>query len=381
MKQEAQASLRALSPNQNVKQDIKLDRDAVLNNVHEAILMIDEVGLVQFANEAAQNLLGFHTVKEMMSKHYTAVLELQCADGHPVPVKDQPWHKVVETGEVFTSDPTDPHYAITRDGRKMPIMLSVSPLLRRNQIVGGSIIFHELKPRVVQDAPIDFISLASHQLRTPLTVANLHVDMLLAGHMGKMSDEQRKVLEEISFYHQKVNQVLVEFLVASRVELGTFAVDLKSLDIVAKVQEVVRDFTPELKHKHISLKTDFAENVPPSLSDSQIVRIVVHNVLSNAIKFGKAEGAVEVSVKAKGDRIVITIKDDGVGIAPADQSKIFDKMFRGDNVGHNRSSGIGFGLYIVKSLLDLCQGEITFKSEENKGTTFYLSFPKAGKSQ
>ena len=379
MKQGADPSLRALSPNTNVKQDAKLDREAVLNNVNEAILMIDDAGLVQFANEAAQGLLGFQTAEEMAGKHYVAILGLQKAGGEPLAIKNQPWHIVIQTSERFSSDPADPLYATTRDGRKMPIMLSLTPLLRQERIVGGSVIFHELKPRVVQDAPIDFISLASHQLRTPLTVANLHVDMLLAGHMGAVSPEQRKVLEEISFYHQKLNQVLVEFLVASRVELGTFSVDLKPLDIAAKVEEVIRDFTPEFKHKNLTLKKDFAENLPLAFADAQIVRIVVHNVLSNAIKFGKAKGIVEIAIKAKRDRIIVAVKDDGVGIAPEDQAKIFDKMFRGENVGHNRTSGVGFGLYIVKSLLALCEGEITFESKENKGTTFYLSFPKASK--
>ncbi len=372
MKQEKDDIVRALPAHPGTAYNH--DSDIILDNVQEAILMIDEIGLVQFANESAQKLLNIKRSDQMVGEHYATVLHLQDADGNPLPPKKQPWHLVIESGKNFTNKPSEPYYIATDPTRRLPVMLRVTPLYRRRRLVGGSIIFPELKARATEEAPIDFISLASHQLRTPLTVANLHVDMLLAGHMGALTDEQRKVIEEISFYHQKMNQVLVEFLVASRVEMGTFMIDKKPLDIMAKVQEVVRELEPEIKHKKAKVLTEF-ESVPQAVADSQVVRIVTYNVLSNAIKFSPVDSVITVAVTAKRGQIVISIKDNGQGIPAPDQAKIFDKMFRGDNSINNRTSGVGFGLYIVKSLLDLCDGKIWFTSEENKGTTFFMSFP------
>jgi len=172
----------------------------------------------------------------------------------------------------------------------------------------------------------------------------------------------------------------------SRIELGTFSVELSDVDLPKLSKSVISELTAKIKEKKLKLKTHFEKEVPIMQADSNLLRIVFQNLTSNAVKYTPEKGSVDISVtmkplgkkKAKKNHVYITFKDTGYGIPKKEQSKIFSKLFRADNAKSMDVEGNGLGLYIVKSIVENSGGTIYFESEENKGTTFFIALPLDG---
>jgi signal transduction histidine kinase len=238
---------------------------------------------------------------------------------------------------------------------------------------GAVSMFHELIKR--DEATADFISAASHQLRTPLAVANLQVDMLLAGYLGNLNEGQREVVQEISFYNQKMAAVMAEFLTASRIELGTFSVARKPTDLIDRVEAALRELSGDIKHKHIDIIRQFEPDLPVVIIDPEVMRMVFHHLISNALKYTESGGTITISFKKVKNKIIASIEDTGKGIAKENLPMIFERLYGRINVDGEKSSKVGFGLYFIKTLLDLCNCEITVTSKVGEGSKFALKIP------
>jgi PAS domain S-box-containing protein len=346
---------------------------AIRHNLQEGMVVVDDQYCIVFMNDSAQEILGYN-FREVKGRSYFEVVRLRDSHDNDIPYDKRPMRLSMTTGEKVTIVPVDRYYGLRKDGSKFAVVLSTSPVMERGKIVGGTLLFHELMPRD-DIGTIDFIALASHQIRTPLTVANLHVDMLLAGYLGKLTEDQRQALEQISFHNYKMSEVLGEFLTASRIEMGTFKVNPHSMDIVVVIESVVKAFVSDFRFKNLKYSAKCPKNLPNIYADSDVVGLILHNILSNAVKYSEPGGEIRLEVKKQKDRLVLSVADDGCGIPADEQDKIFERFYRGSNSLKSKTSGVGFGLHIVEKLLELCTGEISFESVEGKGTTFYVSYP------
>ncbi len=230
----------------------------------------------------------------------------------------------------------------------------------------------------IDKAKNDFVSLASHQLCTPLSAISWYSEMLLSGDGGELSKEQRKYVQTI--YHSTKRMILLvnALLNVSRIDLGTFAIEPELTDIRSIAEKVISELPPIIKDKKINISKKYAENLPKIMADPSLVKLIFQNVLSNAIKYTPEDGNVDFSITKKEGNILIKIKDSGCGIPEEQKSRVFTKLFRADNVRRLETDGTGLGLYIVKSILDYSGGKIWFESQENKGTTFYITLPLSG---
>jgi PAS domain S-box-containing protein len=242
----------------------------------------------------------------------------------------------------------------------------------------------------IDQAKTEFVSLASHQLRTPLSAINWFTEMLLNEDPGPINEQQRKYLEEVAFGSQRMVDLVNALLNVSRLELGTFAVEPEPTDLGELLKGVVQEMKPmTLKKKQRVLKK--IDKTLTNISvDPKLMRIVFQNLVSNAAKYTPEKGAINIEltpitkgktkhgVKIKQDSILFCVKDNGLGIPASQHDKIFTKLFRADNVRSSDTEGTGLGLYIIKSIVDHVDGQIWFKSEEGKGTTFCVTIPKAG---
>jgi signal transduction histidine kinase len=229
------------------------------------------------------------------------------------------------------------------------------------------------KEQEVDRAKTEFVSLASHQLRTPLSSINWYTEMLLAGDAGEINDEQKKFLTEVYKGNQRMVELINALLNVSRLELGTFAVDPEDTDVIALAQSVLDEQMPQIHERNIQLSTHLAPGTPHLLADPKLLRMVLQNLVSNAVKYTLPGGSLSVRVEPDADNIAITVADTGLGIPKEEQGRIFSKLFRATNA---RTSDTG--LYIVKSVVENAGGTIHFESTEGKGTTFFIKLPKTG---
>lgn len=255
-------------------------------------------------------------------------------------------------------------------------------------IGGGTHLIHSIQGTVhdvtrekeIDRAKTEFVSLASHQLKTPLTSINWYSEMLLDGDAGALTADQKKYIQEVYDSNQRMVDLVNSLLNVSRIELGTFSVEPVPTDVVEMAKSVINEQMPTVNQRKQILTTHFGDNIPMIPADTKLLRMVLQNLLSNAIKYTPEGGSVEfeVTLGIRKNTIAIRVTDTGCGIPANQKERIFTKLFRADNVRSQNVDGTGLGLYIVKSIVDNSHGTISFTSEEGKGTSFFVTLPLDG---
>lgn len=229
----------------------------------------------------------------------------------------------------------------------------------------------------VDKAKSEFVSLTSHQLRTPITIISWYLEKIIKAEQG-ISPQQKNYLEEVYAASRRMVALINALLNASRVELGTLKVELTNVKITELANQVLQELHPQIEDKAIILESHYQENIPLIIGDSKLLTIILQNLLSNAIKYSKQNGKVTLNIYYTTRELFIVVSDNGVGIPAKQRAKIFTKMFRADNARTLDPEGTGLGLYIIKAIVDASHGKIWFTSEENNGTTFSVVFPISG---
>jgi two-component system sensor histidine kinase VicK len=227
----------------------------------------------------------------------------------------------------------------------------------------------------VDKAKTEFVSLASHQLRTPLSTMNWYTEMLLAGDVGKLTKTQKEYLHEIQVGGKRMVDLVNTLLDVSRIDLGTFTVVPEQVDVIALSKRSLADSAHTIAKKKLIVDARYTPRSLVTYVDQKLARMVIENVLSNAIKFTPNGGHILFSVSKTTDAVLITVTDDGYGIPKNQQDKIFSKLFRADNVKMRDTVGTGLGLYVSKAFVDYLEGEMWFESTEGHGSTFYVRLP------
>jgi signal transduction histidine kinase len=269
---------------------------------------------------------------------------------------------------------------IRKNGVAYIAAATISPVLDAN----GNVLFFigterdVTKERDIDRVKTEFVSLASHQLRTPLSSINWYTEMLLAEDAGAINAEQKKYLDEIYAGSQRMVALVNALLNVSRLELGTFVVEPSPVEVVAMMRSVLEEQQPQIVERKQKVETVFSPDIPVISADQNLLRMVFQNLLSNAVKYTPEGGSIRVSIATEGDHIAVVVADTGMGIPQQEQEKIFGKLFRATNVREAGTDGTGLGLYIVKSIVEHSGGSVRFESAVNKGTTFYVTLPLSG---
>jgi PAS domain S-box-containing protein len=246
----------------------------------------------------------------------------------------------------------------------------------KNIMIG---IFRDVtKEREIDRAKTEFVSIASHQLRTPLTSVKWYSEVLLKGKAGELNLKQVQFMGEIHRANERMIDLVKNLLDISRIEMGNIVVSLESIDIVELLKEVIKDQEPFINKKKQNVSAKISDDLPKVFTDRQLTRMVFQNLLGNAIEYTPHNGKIICTVNKEAKEVVIGIKDTGIGIPKKQQNQVFQKLFRGDNIVREHSEGVGLELYTTKAMVDALSGRIWFKSEEGKGTTFWVALPIAG---
>ncbi|MFA5185256.1 MAG: PAS domain S-box protein [Patescibacteria group bacterium] len=223
----------------------------------------------------------------------------------------------------------------------------------------------------------EFVSLASHQMRTPLTGIKWIVDLMLSEKSDKLSFMQEKMLRDINQMNERLIRLVNDLLDVSRIETGRrFEINIQRGDIANTVKNIVTDLKAMAKDKQI--KVEFSRPMPKQLMcsfDESKIHQVLTNLLSNAIDYSRPGSKVIVGCRQAAGEIVCSVKDYGIGIPKHQQKRVFEKFFRADNAYAIKTNGSGLGLYIAKTIIEGHGGRIWFVSHLGKGTTFHFSLP------
>lgn len=232
--------------------------------------------------------------------------------------------------------------------------------------------------KLLDEKKSEFISVAAHQLRTPLSGIKWSMDMMLKGEIGPINNEQKEILDQMASTNDRVISIINDLLDIDILNQDKTRYDFTKTNLHTIIAETLKDLKPQAESLHITVDTSgiqkdtlFAEVDPDK------IRIVFQNLIDNAIKYSKPGSTVHVSAMKVNTIIQFEVKDSGIGIPAAEQSKIFDRFFRAANATRKITTGSGVGLYIVKKVVEDHGGRIWFDSAEEKGTTFHVSIPVA----
>jgi len=221
-----------------------------------------------------------------------------------------------------------------------------------------------------------FLGLVSHELRTPLTAMQLLLDRLADPTGGALPPRQQKILERLVNTSTRLTDLVDSILYYARIRNGKLVTSVEPFDLGTVVTEAADELRPQAERKSLELDaSDCREHVAIE-SDPKLVRLVIVNLISNAVKFTD-RGRVAVSALTRGDRRIVRVEDTGRGIAADEQALIFEPFHAVEPTRHKHAPGFGLGLSLARQIVDNLGGEITVRSEIGRGSTFELSLPAA----
>jgi signal transduction histidine kinase len=222
-----------------------------------------------------------------------------------------------------------------------------------------------------------FISVAAHELRNPLASIMGYLELLQEEGYSSLSPDQRQCVEVIDRSSQRLLAITNNLLDLTRIEAGRIELDLQRINLLTLVENVATELQPRISAKKQILTLDAAPDLPMALCDEVRSTQILSNLLHNAVKYTAERGKITIRLDHAAERhfVLLSVADNGIGIAKSDQDKIFRSFFRAGNVHLSGESGTGLGLNVAKSLAELQGGQIWFESELNKGSTFYVTFP------
>ena len=351
-------------------------REAMISSVGDGLVATDRDGKILLMNSAAEKML-LQKAKEVIGKNYVETVPAADKEGRIIPGEKRPLHAVLKQGKSFTNHSAN--YYVRKNGSKFPAAITTSPIKYQNSIIGAIITFRDIThEKEVDRMKTEFISLASHQLRTPLSAISWLVEILQNGDAGKLNSKQMELLGDIYQSTKRMIQLVGDLLNISRMETGRIIIDPKPTHLGQLLEEILKDLKPKINSKKQKLVISYHPDLSEINIDPNLIRAVFLNLLSNAIKFTPENGEITVIISRKGKDIISQITDTGWGIPKNEQSKIFQKFYRGSNIVKKVVEGTGLGLYLVKSIIEASRGKIWFKSEKNKGATFWFSLPIGG---
>jgi signal transduction histidine kinase len=221
----------------------------------------------------------------------------------------------------------------------------------------------------------EFVSLVSHELRTPLTSIRGYLELLLE-EGGNLTPEQEKFLGVVDRNSERLLDLVGDLLFLAQVDAGKLTIEREEVDFEQVVQDSVEALRPIAESRRTKLTTSITP-VPRLVGDRARLAQVLDNLLSNALKFTREGGRVSVSVHADGDRAVVEVQDNGVGIPGAEQNRLFERFFRSSRATENAIPGTGLGLAITKAIAERHGGRISVESQEDVGTSVRVELPLA----
>lgn len=383
----------------NVMEDLELSKtkveqekaksDAIITNIGDGIISVDKEGKIIRINPAAYKMLDL-SQEELIGKKLFESIIMVDETGKTVPQKDRPITSALAGTTTTTTGAVGlKYYYIKKDNTKFPVAITVSPVVLNGDIIGAIEVFRDVtRETEIDRMKTEFISLASHQLRTPLSAMKWFCEMLLNGDAGILNSDQKEYAQNISESNERMIDLVNSLLNVSRIESGRIIVDPVPTDISKLLSQIIMEIKTKTDQKKQQIIANIDQDIPLINIDPKLVGEVYANLLTNSSKYTPDGGKIQIFVSRKGDELVSQITDTGYGILEKDKDRVFSKFFRGENIIKLETDGTGLGLYLAKKIIESSGGKIWFSSKggsafggeliEEHGTTFWFTLPMSG---
>lgn len=352
--------------------------EVVINAIGDGVMAIDPQGIIQLINPAAQRILGWGK-QDSLALNYKSVLQLTNLKNEPLDATNDPVQEVLNTNQQVRNDDV---MIITHNGKKIMGSLVISPTGEAGS--GAIIVFRDItKEKAEEREQAEFISTASHEMRTPVASIEGFLGLALNANVAQIDDKARDFIMKAHESTQHLGRLFQDLLDVSKAEDGRLMNIPKVLDVIPFTHDVLQGLQQKATDKGLRLTykplpDDGTKHVTPVYNaniDNDHLREVVNNLTENAIKY-TPKGEVIVDVTGTDDKIIISVTDSGIGIPAEDMPHLFQKFYRVDNAETNQIGGTGLGLYLCRRLAEAMGGRIWAESEYKKGSTFYLEIPR-----
>jgi PAS domain S-box-containing protein len=347
---------------------------AILEAVADGVLVTDANREITLFNSPAEQILGLAR-RDVVGKSLERFLGLFGKAARSWVQTIRTWSEdpaSYNRGDIY-SEQID-----LDDGRVVSVHLS--PVLLRNDFLGTVSIFRDITPLIEVDRlKSEFVATVSHELRTPMTSIKGYVEIMLMGASGELNLQQTRFLEIVKQNTERLAILVNDLLDISRIEAGRVTLSLQPLDLPQLVDECLGTMSERMmqEDRQMEIVRDYADEIPSAYGDRGRVRQIVDNLLENAYQYTPPGGRIEVAVYPVGSEVQIDVRDNGIGIPLADQARIFERFFRGEDPLVLATSGTGLGLSIVKHLVMMHKGRIWFHStgRPGDGSEFSVTLP------
>ena len=374
----------------NFSRDL-LQSDTLINAIADGVIVTDNEGIIMLCNPAAANITGWkaedaggldvHSVLQLLDTKSTTEAEL--------PRSEYPIDKVITLGQSSVSDDA---MLKTADSRKVILSMLVSPIMNQKDERSGTIaIFRDVSAQRAQEQQrAEFISTASHEMRTPVAAIEGYLALALNDKVSKIDSKARTYLEKAHESTQHLGTLFRDLLTAAKSEDGRLVNHPEVVEMTSFLMRLVEDskFTAEKQGLQLEFgvagdgkNTNVVQPIYYAHVDPERIREAITNLINNAIKFTQS-GGVLVGIRGDENIIQISVKDTGMGIPENDVNHLFEKFYRVDNSATRTIGGTGLGLYITRSIVEqLYQGQIWVESTVGEGSTFYINLPRLSLDQ
>lgn len=343
---------------------------SLINSMADAVIAVDEDIKVVLYNAATLNILDVNNIKSGVE--LTNLLKPLDTENHEVNIKDM----VLATKVPQTSRDLRVKYS---DGSLINLYLSIAPVhlgYGKEGQKGYVLMLRDItREKSLEEERDEFISVISHELRTPVTIAegNISNAQLIFDKEGYPTT-MRKALREAHTQVLFLSDMINDLSTLSRAERNMLELQVESINVHELVDSLIENYTPNAKQKGLELKSDLDTVVSNLFSSKLYVREVLQNFITNAIKY-TAQGTVTIHARALPNGVRFAVSDTGIGISKGDQERVFDKFFRSEDFRTREANGTGLGLYVTAKLANLLHAEISLNSELNKGSSFTIFIP------
>ena len=355
----------------------------VLNSIDEGVMIVHSSGIVVLVNPAAMRLLGTNDPNMVENLQLASILNLENSEGTKIEDDVNPVLRAVMNGENFE---TRDLILVSVQEQRRPVAISVvcTTTGQNERIITLRDIARELEEEGEQ---ADFISTASHEMRTPVASIEGYLGLALNPKTATIDERARKYLEEAHASSKHLGRLFKDLLDVTKLDDKKIRVQLTPVVMASTVRSIANGQVPMMSEKGIHYT--FGANTARSDNTSRVVnqevyasvdidflREAVNNLVENAIKYTASGGGIWVNVRGDDDRVLINVTDTGIGISPDDLKHVFQKFYRADNSQTRTVGGTGLGLYLVKQRVEAMGGKVWAESSFGEGSTFYLSFPR-----
>ena len=345
--------------------------ETIITNFTDGLLVFNKDNIVDLINPQAKKFFNIESSKDIIGKSLEELKGNQKIEKFIEALLESP-----DFNESTILDEEEFRREV-KDEKGRIIEVTTVPIIKEGRKIITLGVLHDItREKMIEAMKSEFVSVAAHQLRTPLSAIKWTMKMLLDGDLGELNEGQLQLTEKAYLSNDRMVNLVNDLLNVSRIEEGRYLYKPSHISFNEIVDPLLENYKDEIKRRGINFKIDKPEEGLPKVAvDTEKITLVVQNFIENAMKYTSKEGNIAFSATYDENEIKISVKDSGVGIPKDQQKRLFSKFFRAENVIRMETEGSGLGLFICKNIVEAHQGKIWFESEENKGSTFYFTLP------